>query len=182
MSKSSGSGLAFVAITLFAITITSCQKVNDLVEFDIPFEYAMLIPQNQAVGIPVSFDSEDIETNIRNRMEEYNTSLDMVDDVFLTEFSMEMMDPVNADFNFLDSVSVRLSSPGHGMWKVAWKEPVPDGVSGKLNMDVWAGTDLKDHVLNDIIRIRLDLLTDEAIDTDRELKVRMVFHVNARVL
>ena len=65
--------------------------------------------------------------------------------VYLTELYLEMVDESEEpDFDFLDSLTLRVSSDSHGPDTIAWKDPVGTG-QRRVELDVDDSIDIKPH-------------------------------------
>jgi hypothetical protein len=171
-----------ISLLLTLLILSSgCKKVDELTHFDLQTEIHITVPVNPIVQSPISINSGDIETGISEQLASYGSNTDLIEQVFLTSLTLEVQSPDTGTLDFLEHISMHLGAPGLPNMKVAWKEPVPDNTGHALLLDVW-DVDLKRHFSKDIIRIRTDLTSDQATNSELRIKVTAVFEVDAKVL
>ena len=172
--------LSLLSICSILTLSSGCEKSEELIQFVIPIEFNITIPAGPADSTITSIPSGDLETGIQDALGSRGSNSELVNQVFLTSMSVELVQPGAGSLDFLQNVSMHIGAPGVPIMKTAWKEPVPANTGNTMSMAVW-DVDLKRHLTKDIIRFRTDLTTDEGIDSDHTLKISAHFRVNARV-
>lgn len=174
--------LSTTTLLLVLITLlnSACQKEDELIQFVMPIDFNITIPAGPSDTSITSFPSGDLETGIQDALSSRGSNTELVNQIFLTAMTIELVQPGSGDLDFLNNISMHIGAPGSPNMKTAWKEPVPLNTGNTVQLDVW-DVDLKRHLTKEIIRFRTDLTTDAGIDGDHELKINAQFRVNARV-
>ncbi len=94
---------------------------------------------------------------------------------------LEIETPAGEDFSFLESISLFISAEGLNETKIAWKDPVPDPVGGKIDLDV-SGEDLQEYIKKESFSLRISTTTDELLSEDHVIKVTCNFFVDAKLI
>lgn len=170
----------FILIVTILFSITACDKLDDLTKFDLEYQSKVTIPATAGVDLPFNVFTPDMETNSESQFEVNNTRKDLIEEIKLTELQMVITSPTNADFGFLNSIEVYISAEGLDEIKIAGKY-ITENVGNTLDVDV-LDIDLKEYIKKDQFNLRLNTVTDEAIEANHEIDVSASFFVDARVL
>ncbi len=172
-----------IACVLTALVLfTGCEQLDELTHFNIPLEQSVVIPANSAVGTLVSIPIGEFETNLGTLLEQHDSGLDLIEQIFLESMQIEVETPNGSDLDHLNQISVHLKSATSPVFQVGWKDPVPTGTGESLELDIWEDTNLKIHFTQDVVTIRVDLEADQVTTVDQTVNFKALFRVNAKVL
>ena len=105
----------------------------------------------------------------------------MIQEIKLKSLRLEITDPANGTFSFLNKVEIYISADGLPEKKIAWKENIPDSVGGTLDLET-SNDDLKDYLIQDTYELKVRTTTDEILTRDYTVNITAVFRVNAEIL
>ena len=158
-----------------------CKKLDKLTQFDLTYHSEITIPASMPLGTPFNIPTPPITTNSSEEFENNNTHKDLIQEVTLKSLHLEITDPANGTFSFLNKVEIYISADGLPEKKIAWKENIPDSVGGTLDLDT-TDDDLKDYLIQDTYELKVRTTTDEILTRDYTVNITAVFHVNAEIL
>ena len=162
------------------LMISGCKTVDKLTQFNMEFEGSVVVPSSTGINLPVNIVTPDVATNSASTFSANKTQKELVDEIKLTKMEVTITSPANADFSFLKSVAIYISSAGLPEVKIAYKDEVPASTGAILSLDV-SGIDLKEYIKADKFSLRLNTVTDEVLTSDHTLHARSVFFVNAKI-
>ena len=164
------------------VALTGCEQIDKLTQFNVPVSKSVTIPAIPALAlnIPVK-QSFTVQTNIQSKFDEFNTSSDLVEQVFLQSLSLELTAPANGNLDFLKSIKVFISADGLPEKLIASKTGLTASVGTKLNLDV-DPVDLKEYLLKDPITLAVEVEADQATSTESTITVSGTFKVDAKIL
>jgi len=167
-------------IALFAaciFTLTACDKINELLTFEIKDDFTFTIPSTVGLNVPTNIPTPSIPTSIEEGVIGNNTSADLIKDITLKQMSFQITNPASANFNFLESVHLYISADGLEEKLVAYMDNVPDGLT---TLELITITDPLDaYIKQSTYDIRADIVTDELILQDTDIKGNFTFDVTA---
>jgi hypothetical protein len=163
------------------LTIIGCKEIDKLTQFDMEFNETVVVPSSTGINLPFNILTPDVETNSESTFAVNDTRKDLVEEIKLTTLNLTLTSPSNADFSFLESISVFILAEGLSEAKIAWKDNIPDGIGTVLNLEI-TDADLKEYIKKDKFSLRLNTVTDEFLTSDHQIDVHSVFFVNAKIL
>ena len=153
---------------------TSCKKYK---EFNVTSTSSFTIPSNNAlINLPMEIVTPESTTNFQSQVETQGSSSKLIDHVTLTSFNLTITNPANANFNFLNSIEVYLSSPNQPEILLASQYDIPENNATQLMLNP-SGEDLKEYVKESNLTIRTKAVTDKVINYDISIKTDEVFLV-----
>ena len=171
-----------LALGLFAfIMLLSCDKLDELTKFDIEYKSNVTIPSTTGIDLPFDVLTPDMETNSDSEFEVNDTRKDLIEDIRLTELILKITSPDDADFSFLESIVIYISADDLDEIKIAEEVEVNPNTGITLDVDV-IDVDLQEYIKKDKFKLRLETVTDEAINRDHEIEVNSTFFVDAKIL
>lgn len=173
--------ILYSAIILLTILLSSCKKLAEKTQFDMDFNQSIIIQSSTGVNLPFNVLSPDVETDSENTFAVNDTKKDLIEEILLNSLELKLKTPSNADFSFLESISIYLSADGLGEAKIAWMDPVPSNSGTSLLLEV-TESDLKEFIKKDEFSLRVNTVTDEIITSDHEIEILSSFHVDAEIL
>lgn len=169
-----------ILIISLAFILFGCKKFDKLTQFYVTFDETAVIPATAGVNFPFNILTPDVETNSESTFEVNDTRKDLIEEIILTTLDLTISSPSDADFSFLESISVYIKADGLDEMKIAWKETIPQ-TAKVLKLDL-TGADLKEYIKSDKFTLRLNTKTDETINSDHHIEIHSIFYVDAKVL
>ncbi len=172
----------YIFLLMFlTLTATKCKKLDKLTQFDLTYHSEITIPAGIPVATPFNIPTPPITTNTSEEFENNNTHKDLIQEIKLKSLRLEITDPANGTFSFLNKVEIYISADGLPEKKIAWKENIPDSVGGTLDLET-SNDDLKDYLIQDTYELKVRTTTDEILTRDYTVNITAVFRVNAEIL
>ena len=168
-------------ICTICLIFLGCKKVDELTQFNMEFSESVVVPASTGANLPFNLFASDVETNSEATFEVNDTRKDLIEKILLTSSEIVLTSPSNADFSFLESISIFLSAEGLSEIKISWKENVAGDGLTTLKLDV-TNADLKEYIKKDAFTLRLNTVTDEVLTSDHHFDVNSIFFVDAKVL
>ncbi len=182
----------WICVVLAIAIVSSCKKVKDLatISVNIPYTQHVSIPNNSgyaygfplpAGGVDISIPSVAVPTNSKAYLDQYHTNGDKVIKVGLNGLTLQLTAPQNQNFDFLDTVRLYISAPGHLEQLVAYKYGVEKGmqvIALTTNPDV----NLKDYFLEETMNFRVGMHINAVPDPRAEMDIKSVFNLVANPL
>ncbi len=173
--------IRLIHILLILTVISGCKKIDKLTQFNMEFDESVIIPATTPINLPFDLITPEIQTDSENTFGVNDTRKDLIEKIKLEKLTLSISQPSDADFSFLNSVSVYLSAEGLPEIKVAWKENIPSNPGNTLDLDV-TGDDLKQYILKDSFKLRINTITDKLLTRDYHIDLHSVFWVDAKIL
>ena len=170
-------GIVILSMILFA----ACEQIDDFTKFDVDYETTFSIPDSINVDTPVSLETPSITTNASQRLADNNTSTDLVEEIVLSELTLDVQTPADGNFQFLKNISISINAEGMEEQLLASRESIPEDIGDQLVLET-GSADLKEYLLQDSFQLKMNFASKHGLDQDHEIKVRTVFTVNAEVL
>ena len=99
----------------------------------------------------------------------------------MKQIKLEISDPIDGDFSFLESIKIYISSENLEEKLIAWNEAV-DPEAGNIIILETSNDDLQEYVKNDQIALRVNAVTDKLLLTDYTIDINSIFTIDARIL
>lgn len=163
------------------VLLLACDKIDELTKFDITYKSEVTIPGTVGVDLPFDIFTPDVETNSESEFEVNDTRKDLIEEIRLTELTLKITSPEEADFSFLESIEIYIYAEDLDEIKIAEKTDIDPDTGDVLDMDV-IDVDLQEYIKKDKFNLRLNTVTDEVISSDHEIEVSSTFFVDAKIL
>ncbi|MFS4468680.1 hypothetical protein [Maribacter sp. 2210JD10-5] len=170
--------LAFLSI---AILFFNCDKLSELTKFDIEYSQRATIPASTGIDLPFDIFTPATETNSESEFESNDTRKDLIEEIRLTALELVLISPEDADFSFLESITIFISAEGLDEVQIASAADVSEMVGNTLLLDV-SDMDLKEYIKKDSYSLRINTVTDEVLGTDHQIEINSTFFVDAKIL
>jgi hypothetical protein len=167
-------------LAIFTLFV-SCDKLDELTKFNMEYSQRATIPSSTGINLPFDVFTPEMETNSESKFAVNDTRKDLIEEIKLTELELLIVSPDNADFSFLNSIEVFISSDGLEEIQIASLSDVPEDVGNSITLNT-SDIDLKEYIKKDEFSLRLNTVTDELMSTDHELEVNSTFFVDAKIL
>lgn len=157
--------------------LSSCDALSELTKIPLPFEQSITIPAIPAKG-STSIETPDIETGIDSVLNEAGISTDLIEGITLSKMEFALSSSSD-DLSFLDDVDIYISTSGKDDVKIATATNVGDVSTLKFTvLDV----DIKDFIMGDKFKLKVDIKTDEALLAQKEVDIKMEFILDLKVM
>lgn len=115
---------------LAPIALSSCKK--KITEFYFEDTSQVVVQSNAVINIPFSINTPDMETNYEGEFEANDTRKENIDQLKLTKLKLEITDPTDYTFSWLESVEIYISSDNLPERLVASKTYIADNVGNSI--------------------------------------------------
>jgi hypothetical protein len=173
--------LLIASLAMLSLLFVQCDELEKLTQFDIPYETQFTIPATLGIGLPLDLPTPDINTNIDTELTAETTRPDLIEEIILKEMKMTVTAPNGEDFSFLESISIFINGDSLPELRLAYLENIPSD-PGEVITLTKSEEDIKDYILNEKFSLRTSVTTDEAVAQDTDVKVEMIFHVDANLI
>ena len=171
--------IAYILIVI--MTITSCDKVDELTKFDVDYESNYTIASTTIINTPFSIITPDITTNSTSTFENNNTRSDLVESIRLRSVRITLISPSDSNFDFLRSMRVFLDADDLEEVEVAFITDLEDDNVASLNLQL-TNQELKEFIKKESFRLRVQTTTDQTLTQDHDIKIDCKFRVDAKIL
>jgi len=172
-------------LALVGAIVVGCKKSDDifdsLTHFTYEPNYVIDVPATPFSSLPVDFLTPDISTQSDVEYSANNTRADLVKHIDLAQLDLTVQSPAGGTLSFLKSINIYANADGLPEVKVAYKDQVPDDVGATLLLDV-TGVDLTEYFKKDKYRLRISVVTDEAVKEDYKVNAHAKFEFEAKVI
>lgn len=174
--------LKITALFLAVIWISfACDKLDKLTQFSLEYNEKITIPAVLGLNLPFNIWTPNINTNTEEIFEINDTRKNLIEEVYLEELSLTIVDPADSDFSFLKSIEIFIESDSTSEVLTAWKYEIDNEIGATISMEV-SGEDLIEYLIADNFTLRVSSVTDEIPLTDHEIVINARFFVNAKIL
>ena len=99
-----------VCACIFGVLLAACDKVDDLLTFNVSDRTTITIENSVGVGLPLDIPTPDVSSDSEQQYENNNTHADLVKDVKLQELKLTITEPSGKNFSFLKSIRIFIST------------------------------------------------------------------------
>lgn len=115
-------------LPVFLLIVFSCNKINQLLTFEISDSQNIEIPASGLINAPV-ISPVPVTTNSQETFKNNNTTANLVKDVSLSKLTLTIADPATANFDFLKSIKIRIGTDQSDTVLLGSLDNIPTGVS-----------------------------------------------------
>jgi hypothetical protein len=158
-----------------------CKKLKKYTDFDINYSTDFVIPSTGGIiNLPIDIITPETTTNTEGTYSNNDTEAKLVDEVKMTRLDLVINSPQNANFDFLRSIEVYLSSANEPEVLVASKYDIPQSGLRTLELDTH-DENLKAHLEENAFKIRVKTNMRQAVAYDISMTANETFHVKAKL-
>ncbi len=158
-----------------------CKKLKKYTDFDINYSTDFVIPSTGGIiNLPIDIITPETTTNTEGTYSNNDTEAKLVDEVKMTRLDLVINSPQNANFDFLRSIEVYLSSSNQAEVLVASKYDIPQSGLRTLELDTH-DENLKAHLEENAFKIRVKTNMRQAVAYDISMTANETFHVKAKL-
>lgn len=169
----------FILIAIFFLS--SCDFLSEFTKFDLPYETSFTVPLIVASDSTLSIETPSINTGIADAVSQYNTGLDLIEEIKLTSMTLTLASPMGGDFGWLSTIEIFINATGQEELALAFDTSVADDAGAVLELET-ATADLQEYIKLDDFGLRFSIGTDETVLEEQEVTLNMVMHVDAKIL
>lgn len=159
----------------------SCNRGDSEVSFRLPFEQSYRIDKSIGVSFPIDFESDAMPTQLDSALLANGTSADLITGISIDYAELQLDTPVAGDLSFLRSIICQISAENLPPKDLAYLNPIPEEAPQNQVLNT-SSQAFKDYLTKDQFRLNTRCITDEFMDEDHFLRLRLEFVVRANVL
>ena len=174
------------------ISLSACQKIKNAanISFDVPYTQTVTLPPvpGYTYGTPLPSGGADLPfakvslaTNAQQYFDQYHASRANVVSAFLTQLDMQITNPANQNFDFLDRMELYISTESQPEVLVAYQYSIPKG-SKKIDLVIVQGLDIKNYADADSVTVRLNAHVNAVPIPGTQVYSEGNFHITANPL
>lgn len=170
-----------LAMIAMAVALSACKEKAVFKNFETEYSFKVTIPANSLLSsslFPISFEQQ---SNSEGEYAIHDTRKDLVDEVTMKSFLIEVVSPHGEDLSFLNYARFFIDAEGEPEIMVASKDPVPSNAGSDILLEV-GGQNLAPYIRKEPFEIRTEVGTDENRTHDITLQGRVKFDVRAKIL
>lgn len=172
---------SFTILSLLLLVCNSCKKIDQFTQFSMDFNNEIVIPSSTGISLPINLLTPELETNSESTFEVNDTRKDLIEEIRLTSLILTLNAPDNADFSFLESISVYMNAQDLPEVEIAWEDDVPDNAGNQISLNV-SNEDFKEYIKKDEFSLRVNTITDEILTSDHQIDISSNFFIDAKIL
>lgn len=172
---------SFTTFSLILLVSNSCKKIDQFTQFNMDFNNEIIIPSSTGINLPINLLTPEVETNSESTFEVNDTRKDLIEEIRLNSLTLNLDSPNNADFSFLESISVYMNAQDLPEVEIAWKDNVPEDAGSQISLNV-SNQDFKEYIKKDEFILRVNTITDEILTSDHKINIASDFFIDAKIL
>jgi formylmethanofuran dehydrogenase subunit E-like metal-binding protein len=169
-----------IALAILSVSCSLIDKLDDLTKFDIPYDTSFEVKAALPIGTKLNISTPPVKTNSEEHFDINKTAKNLVEEVKLSELTLEITAPDDANFDFLKSMAVYISAEGLEELNIASINAIPSGTK-KISLVV-EDADLTPYIVGDQITFRTESVTDKLTTQNINISMHSVFRVDAKIL
>ena len=160
--------------------LSSCRNVDPELNFYIATSGQYSLPANTVVNVPLSDTIANIATNSQAIFSSNNTRADLLSEITLSNLSLELINPIDGNFNFVEAITVYINAEGLPEKQIAnIVEPDPNVRQIFLQIN---GADLQDYLIKSKYSMRVVTITRAFLLNAVDIELNSRFLVKAKPL
>ncbi len=167
-----------IAFLLLLTALVSSACNGDLISYDFERSASFTIRAGAAPGSVHNFTLKDLNTDYSAIADANGQTVEATVDLYLRSCAMELVAPLSRDLNFLQSGEIYLNAPGNPEIKVAELTNTASNI-GQFVEFVPTTEPVVSHFQADSYSLRLELVFDQLVTLDREVRILQSFRVLA---
>ncbi len=171
------SSILFVLIIIFS----GCKLIDELTHFDIDYNYTFTLFSFGGLNPNLDILTNDVENSTESTFENNDTRKDLVERATLKKFNVTIIEPIDADFSFINKVDIFVRTEALPEKLIAWKDNISDTVGNNLKLET-TSSNLRKYLISDEIRVRLKTTSSEPLIEDLQLDLKSTVEVDAKIL
>ena len=165
---------------LLLIVIFSCDEIGKYVQFSLQTKSVFNIPAEIPVEQPVDLEEQNLNLDLAI-FKDFNTSIELVDKATIKNIKLNIVNPQNANFNFLSGIEIYFETEDLPKIRVAWLNDIQNDNTQTLNLE-YLPDNLSEYLKNDQLKISVIAITDEELTQPVQIEVDATFLIKAEVM
>jgi len=174
----------FSILIITVLLFTGCDiddKLDEIATFNITNSAEFTVPSSSGVNLPIDIGTPDVSTSSQQSFENNNTRANLVENVNLSELTLNITNPNDRTFSFMKSLEIYISNDSEGPTLIAEIQDIPENVGSELELET-TGANLDEYIKEDSYDLEFEVVLDETVNSDTDIEADMVFEVRAKVL
>ncbi len=172
---------SFTLLSIIILVSNSCNKIDQFTQFNMDFNNEIIIPSSTGINLPINLSTPEMETNSESTFEINDTRKDLIEEIRLTSLTLYLSSPNNADFSFLESISVYMIAQDLPEVEIAWEDNVPENAGNQISLNV-SSEDFKEYIKKAEFSLRVNTITDELMTSDHQIEISSSYFIDAKIL
>jgi hypothetical protein len=177
--------LFLTAVSL--LFLSACKYADKYTQFYLDYNTEIEIPAVGLLGLPLieinNLFSRPTQTNSATTFSNNNTRTDLIESIKIEAITLSFIEPQNADFDFLESIEIFISSDSLNEVKIAERQNIPFGLT-ILTLEI--NENISDEQLAEYIKAESYTLRSAATfrretNETRRLNVASRFFIDAKL-
>ena len=174
----------FSLLTLFCLTLASCDLVDDLVD---PIEFTITTPEanflldEQEAAGTMTLEIRELSLGIPQELADENVSTDRLTSLRPESITLRLVDPGEVNLSVIEVATIRIEAPGVAPVTFASGELVLNAANTEAMLDV-RDVDLADALLAPSADYLMTITTNGPVPETTEIAVSMRLRGEAEVL
>jgi len=115
------SSIVFILI----FTFFGCKLIDELTHFDMDYNYTFTLPAYGGINLDnLNIESNDVENDTESTFEINDTRKDLIESATLKKFDVTIIEPVDANFSFINKVEIFVRTEALPEKLIAWKDNI----------------------------------------------------------
>lgn len=166
---------------LLLIIVTSCDKLDELTQFNLNYTTQYTIASSTVLDLPISIFTPEVTTNSESEFENNDTRSDLIESIVLTDLTLTIDTPQNGNFDFLNDVEIFITAEDLPEIIIASINDIPENGSFQVSLNT-TGNELKEYIKKDSYTLKVTTVTDGTITEDHTIDISTTFAVDAKIL
>ncbi len=165
---------------LLLISLFACEKLEKYAQFSVQAKTTFEVPADADVQTPIVLDSQSLNLD-QQVFEDFNTSTSLINKATIKDIKLKIINPQNANFNFLTDVELYIKTDNLPEIRIAWLNNIRNSNTQSLNLE-HLPDNLSEYLKSEQVKINLVLLNDEVLTQPVQVEVNASFNIKAEVL
>ncbi|HMG83134.1 MAG TPA: hypothetical protein VK559_08875 [Ferruginibacter sp.] len=171
--------LLYTACLGLVLFCGSCKKIDDLLTFTISNQTSFTIPSGGAISLPFDVPDPNNTSNSSEAFSNNNTDANHVKNIYLKNLQLKITNPGGQNFNFLQSITIYISTDSSNEIELATLSSIPQNVDSINLIPTSAALDV--YVKSSTYNLRTQITTNEILTQDVTVEADSKFQVTAKL-
>ncbi|NMM50105.1 hypothetical protein [Marinigracilibium pacificum] len=172
--------ITFLSFILVSFLISSCDTLDSLTQFYYDEETSFTIPGQAPTLFLGDISTPAMQSSGSQEFENNNSNVNLVESCKLTELTLTLTAPQEANFDFLNEISIYIEADGLSKKLIATETNVPAGVN-TFSLET-QDVELVEYIKAGSYTLTTDVTTDKILSQDHTVNVYSKFFIDAKIL
>ena len=170
-----------ILVTLILI-LFGCKIIDELTHFDVDYNYTFMLLSHGGIYLDnIDIEAEGLKNSTESTFENNDTRKDLVERATLKKFNVTILEPVDADFTFINKVEIYVSTAVLDEKLIAWKDNISANIGNHIELET-TSSNLRKYLISDELSVRLITTSSEPLMNDILLDLKSTVEVDAKIL